>query len=121
MEGSWVPYTITLFGASGILLGLAPNVLVGGLAMFLAGLFWLLTLATLNATAQLMSPSWIRGRAMSIYSLAFAGVIPIGSILAGLTRRPGGHSRVVAASSPPVPSPWACSPPVSTCPTSMPW
>lgn len=84
VEGSWVPYTITLFGASGILLGLAPNVLVGGIAMFVAGLFWLLTLATLNATAQLMSPSWIRGRAMSIYSLAFAGVIPIGSILAGL-------------------------------------
>jgi hypothetical protein len=52
--------------------------------MFLAGLFWLLTLATLNATAQLMSPAWIRGRAMSIYSLAFAGVLPLGSIASGL-------------------------------------
>ncbi len=83
VDGSWVPYTITLFGASGILFGLAPSLWVAGTGMFLCGLFWLLTLATLNATAQLMSPAWIRGRAMSIYTLAFAGVLPIGSILSG--------------------------------------
>lgn len=83
IDGSWVPYTITLFGVSGIILGIAPSIVVAGVGMFLAGLFWLLTLATLNATAQLMSPSWIRGRAMSIYTLAFAGVMPIGSILSG--------------------------------------
>lgn len=84
VRGSWVPYTITLFGLSGILLGLAPNIVVAFIAMLFAGLFWLLTLATLNATAQLMSPGWIRGRAMSIYTLAFAGVLPIGSILSGM-------------------------------------
>lgn len=84
VNGSWVPYTISLFGAAGILLGLAPSVWVAGVAMFFGGLFWLLTLATLNATAQLMSPPWIRGRAMSIYTLAFAGVMPIGSIASGL-------------------------------------
>ncbi len=84
IDGSWVPYSITLFGIAAILLGLAPSVLVAGVAMFFCGLFWLLTLATLNATAQLMSPPWIRGRAMSIYTLAFAGVMPIGSIASGL-------------------------------------
>jgi hypothetical protein len=83
VSGSWVPYTITLFGGAGILLGLAPSLWVAGAGMFLAGMFWLLTLATLNATAQLMSPAWIRGRAMSIYTLAFAGVLPIGSIASG--------------------------------------
>lgn len=84
VSGSWVPHTMMLFGGAGILLGLAPSVWVGGAAMFLAGMFWLLTLVTLNATAQLMSPGWIRGRAMSIYTLAFAGVLPIGSIASGL-------------------------------------
>lgn len=84
LAGSWVPYTISGFGLAGILLGLSPNVWVAGVAMTFCGLFWLLTLATLNATAQLMSPSWIRGRAMSIYTLAFAGVLPIGSILSGI-------------------------------------
>jgi len=77
-----VPYTVALFGVSGVLLGLAPNLLVAGLAMLLCGCFWLLTLSTLNATAQLMAPEWIRGRAMSLYNLAFAGM-PLGSILAG--------------------------------------
>lgn len=84
LDGSWIPYTIALFGVAGIILGLAPTIWVAGVGMFLAGLFWLLTLATLNATAQLMTPPWIRGRAMSIYTLAFAGVLPIGSILSGL-------------------------------------
>jgi MFS family permease len=83
VSGSWVPYTIALFGGSGVLLGLSPGVAVAGVAMFFCGLFWLLTLATLNAIAQLMSPPWIRGRAMSIYTLAFAGVMPIGSIASG--------------------------------------
>ncbi|HJS71659.1 MAG TPA: MFS transporter [Acidimicrobiia bacterium] len=85
VDGSWIPYTITLFGLSGVLLGLAGTIWLAGVAMFFAGLFWLLTLATLNATAQLLSPGWIRGRAMSIYTLAFAGVMPIGSILSGVT------------------------------------
>ena len=83
IDGSWVPYTIAFFGGAGILLGVAPNVPVAFAGMFLAGLFWLLTLATLNATAQLMSPNWIRGRAMSIYTLAFVGVLPLGSIASG--------------------------------------
>jgi MFS family permease len=84
IDGSSVPYTITLFGTSGVLLGLAPNIAVAGVAMFFAGFFWLLTLATLNASAQLMAPSWIRGRAMSLYTLSFAGILPIGSIISGV-------------------------------------
>jgi Transmembrane secretion effector len=52
--------------------------------MFFAGFFWLLTLTTLNTTAQLLAPEWIRGRAMSFYSLAFGGVLPIGAILSGI-------------------------------------
>ncbi len=81
---SSVPWTITLFGAGGLLLGLAPTITVAGVAMFLVGLAWLLTLSTLRATAQLLAPRSIRGRAMSLYTLAFAGILPLGSISAGL-------------------------------------
>jgi MFS family permease len=84
VKGSPVPYTVTLFGASGILLGLAPNLAVAVVAMLLVGISWLLTLSTFNATAQLMAPEWIRGRAMSLYTLAFAGILPVGSILSGM-------------------------------------
>jgi hypothetical protein len=52
--------------------------------MFFSGAFWVLTLTNLNATAQLMAPEWIRGRAMSLYSFAFLGILPIGAILSGI-------------------------------------
>lgn len=79
-----VPHTMALFGLVGIGIGLAPNLWVAGAGMFIGGIFWLLTMSTLNATAQLMAPEWIRGRAMSLYMLAWAGTIPLGSIIAGV-------------------------------------
>lgn len=81
---SSIPITITAFGICGVILGFAPSVVVAFAAMLAIGFFWLLTLTTLNASAQLMVPAWIRGRAMSLYTLAFAGVLPIGSILSGI-------------------------------------
>jgi MFS family permease len=76
--------TISGFGLAGIAIGLAPNLWVAASAMLVSGFFWVLTLTSLNATAQLISPSWIRGRAMSLYSLAFGGIMPLGSIFAGV-------------------------------------
>ncbi|MGH8871291.1 MAG: MFS transporter [Acidimicrobiia bacterium] len=76
--------TIALFGIVGIGVGLASTVPVAAGFMFLSGAFWVLTLTNLNATAQLMSPEWIRGRAMSLYSFSFVGILPIGSILSGV-------------------------------------
>ena len=76
--------TITGFGLAGIGVGLAPNLALALVFMFISGAFWVLTLTNLNATAQLMAPGWIRGRAMSFYSLAFGGVLPLGAILSGV-------------------------------------
>ncbi len=76
--------TIVGFGLAGIVVAIAPAIGVAALGMFVAGFFWVLTLTGLNATAQLISPQWIRGRAMSLYSLSFGGILPIGSILAGI-------------------------------------
>lgn len=80
----WAPVlTIGLFGLVGIGLGISQSVAVAGVFMFFSGAFWVLTLTNLNATAQLMAPEWIRGRAMSLYSFSFLGIMPIGSILSG--------------------------------------
>ena len=78
-----LPATIGLFGLAGIAVGAAPSIAWSMVALLVAGAAWVWTLTTTNATAQLMAPSWVRGRAMSLYSLAFVGVLPIGSILAG--------------------------------------
>ncbi|MDX1467964.1 MAG: MFS transporter [Acidimicrobiia bacterium] len=84
IAGSSVPWTIGISGVAGLVLAFAPSIPVAGVGMFLFGLAWLLTLSTLRATAQLLAPGLIRGRAMSLYTLAFAGILPLGSILSGL-------------------------------------
>jgi hypothetical protein len=78
-----LPATIALFGLAGIGAGLAPSVAWIVPAMLVAGTAWVWTLTTTNTTAQLMSPEWVRGRAMSLYSLAFVGILPLGSIISG--------------------------------------
>ena len=83
LGGRSIPITITLFGIAGIGTGLAPSTWLAAGPLLLAGATWVWTLTTTNATAQLMSPEWVRGRAMSLYSLAFVGILPLGSILAG--------------------------------------
>ena len=83
LGGRSIPTTIAVFGAAGIVLGLARSPVIAAGALMVAGACLVWTLATLNATTQLLAPAWIRGRALSLYVLAFQGVYPIGSILAG--------------------------------------
>ena len=79
-----IPITITMFGVAGVAVGLSPSIWWTVPGLMVAGMAWVWTLTTTNATAQLMSPEWVRGRAMSLYSLAFVGILPLGSILAGV-------------------------------------
>lgn len=76
--------TIVVFGLAGILVGLVDSVVVAAVALGLAGACWVLTLVTLNATTQTIAPEWIRGRAMSLYTLAFTGIFPLGSVVGGV-------------------------------------
>jgi MFS family permease len=79
-----IPTTIVVFGIAGVAVGLAQSTLIAAIGMTVAGAAWVLTLTTVNASSQLMAPEWIRGRAMSLYTLAFSGIYPIGSILSGV-------------------------------------
>lgn len=74
---------IACFGAAGVGVGLSPVVWMTALLMGLAGVVWVWALTTLNATIQTLSHDWVRGRALSLYTLAFSGVWPLGSLLAG--------------------------------------
>ncbi len=57
-------------------LSVVPLVLVGFAVMFTAG-------AT-NTSLQAMAPDRLRGRVMSLYSMMFVGMGPVGALLAGL-------------------------------------
>jgi MFS family permease len=83
------------FGAVGFslaMLGLAP-VHTTGLALvllFVLGLTVSLFTASANALVQLASPDHLRGRVVSLYLFAFAGLAPIGGIVAGWLADVGG-------------------------------
>jgi len=48
-----------------------------------AGLAWICTLATFNLLAQIIAPSWIRARVMSMYVLVLQGGLGVGSLVWG--------------------------------------
>lgn len=78
-----IPVAMFAFGLAGTVFGLLRSPLLAGVAIGFVGVAWTWTLATMNATVQLSSPRWVRGRAMGIYLLAFTGTYPIGGMIAG--------------------------------------
>jgi MFS family permease len=78
-----VPAAIGGYSLGGIAVGLAPSLLWAIPGLLLSGASLVLATTTLNSTAQMLSPRWVRGRTMSLWSLAFAGMTPFGAILAG--------------------------------------
>jgi MFS family permease len=83
--GRWMlPGSVVAFGLGGVTFGLAPGGAVAGVGLALAGLTWVWTLTTLNASIQILAPKWVRGRVVSLY-LVTIGLQPIGAFVAGAT------------------------------------
>jgi MFS family permease len=78
-----------LLAASAVAYGLAPLAVVwlpfaaAIPVLMLSGMAWLITLATLNAAAQLALPQWVRARALSVYLLVSTGAQAIGAYVWG--------------------------------------
>jgi predicted MFS family arabinose efflux permease len=66
-----------------VLFGLARRADVALLASFIAGASWVTALATLNLSAQVALPDWVRGRGLAIYIMVFFGAMSVGSALWG--------------------------------------
>ena len=70
--------------SAGILsLAVVREVWVAAALLFVTGAAQILFLASCNTTLQVTVPDELRGRVMSFYTLAFAGVSPIGAFLIG--------------------------------------
>lgn len=65
------------------------------IAMLLAGGAWLSLLSSLNVAVQTVVPSWVRGRALSVYMLVFFGGLAGGSALWGAVAEHLGTSRAL--------------------------
>jgi len=66
-----------------ILFGVAQQPWVAILASFAAGVCWIAVLASLNVSAQVALPEWVRGRGLAVYVTVFFGTMTAGSALWG--------------------------------------
>lgn len=76
--------TSIAFGAVVLLAAVAPSPWTEGLALVLVGAGSVTFLSLANSTLQLEAEPSMRGRVMSLWSVAFMGTTPIGSPVVGL-------------------------------------
>jgi MFS family permease len=93
-----------------ILFGLARDTATGLLASFIAGASWIGVLASLNVSAQVALPEWVRGRGLALYMTVFFGALSLGSVIwgkaAGLVGLPVTHFAAAAAALAVIPLTW---------------
>jgi MFS family permease len=68
------------FALANALVASAHQVGLLWIATFLAGAAWVAVTATLNSSAQMALPAWVRARALSLYLLALQGGLALGSV-----------------------------------------
>jgi MFS family permease len=72
-----------LFGLSILLVAAMPNLATAGVVLVLVGALSVLFISIGNTTLQLTSDPKMRGRVMSLWTMAFLGTTPIGGPLIG--------------------------------------
>jgi MFS family permease len=73
-----------------VLFALARHWTVALCGSLIAGLSWIAVLATINVSAQLALPGWVRGRGLSIFGTVMFGSLTIGSTIWGKVAELGG-------------------------------
>ena len=84
-RASWKVLVLGTAGFSLSLLALAPQttVLASAMLLFFTGVSFTLWTSNANAILQMGAPDRLRGRVVSLYLWAFAGLAPLGGLLAG--------------------------------------
>ena len=83
--GGAVGFSLAMLG-----LGFVHSVDVALVLLLLLGMSFSFFTSSANALVQLASPPHLRGRVMSLYLFAFAGLAPIGGLVAGFLAEQGG-------------------------------
>jgi MFS family permease len=65
-------------------LAFAPRLFVAIPLLLAAGAFWVAVLSTLNISAQIVLPAWVKARGLSVYFVVFNGGLALGSPIWGL-------------------------------------
>jgi MFS family permease len=81
--GSFITRSILAFGAGLILFAMSRSTLLSALLLVAAGFGMMSTTASMNTIIQTIVDEQMRGRVMSLYTMAFIGLAPIGALLGG--------------------------------------
>jgi len=94
--GKWIPASAAIFGAALIGFALSRTLWLSLAVMPLVGFGMMQEMAATNTILQTIVEDDKRGRVMAYYAMAFQGVAPFGSLLAGaLSERIGAPSTIV--------------------------
>ena len=89
---SWKALILGSAGFSGAMLLLSPvrNAVIAAALLFVIGFFFSTWTANSQSILQLTAPDRLRGRVLGLYLFAFAGLAPVGGLLAGWLADVGG-------------------------------
>ena len=89
----------TVYGAINlVLLAVLTSTPLIVASLVVAGAAWIAVLSSLNTSAQLAAPAWVRGRALSINQLVLSGGMAAGSAVWGLVAETAGlRAALIAA------------------------
>jgi MFS family permease len=94
--GRWVAVSAMCFGLSLIAFSFSRLLWLSALLLVPAGFFMMVEMAASNTLIQSMIPNRLRGRVMSVYSMMFMGMAPVGALIAGALAAPLGAPATVA-------------------------
>ncbi len=95
--GRWVAAAAAGFGAALIAFSFSHTVWISAALLVPVGYALMVEMASSNTLIQSMVPDELRGRVMSVYSMMFMGMAPVGALLAGFSAHAFGAARTVAA------------------------
>jgi len=81
--GEWIAAAASGFGLSLLAFSFSRSFPLSVLLMVPVGFCFMVQMAATNTLIQMMIPDSLRGRVMSVYSMMFMGMAPIGALLGG--------------------------------------
>jgi MFS family permease len=81
--GRWVAVACASFGGALIVFSMSRSFWLSSAILVGVGFSMMTQMSSSNTLVQAMIPDHLRGRVMSLYSMMFMGLAPIGSLLAG--------------------------------------
>lgn len=94
--GRWVAISAGAFGVSLIAFAVSRSFWVSCALLLPVGFAGMVEMGSSNTLIQTMSPDHLRGRVMSVYSMMFMGMAPLGAVVSGVTAARWGAPATVA-------------------------